>query len=339
MKKELILCGISLLLAGTPAVYGQDSSQQEIPYADPTIVLVGDTYYLTGTASQTPAGFTVLQSDRLEGPWRTGTASDARYLLTQGDAYGTTGFWAPQWIQAGNGSWGLAYTANEQTALAWGDSVTGPFRQEQPQAIDASEKNIDPYLFRDDDGKYYLYHVRFGKGNYIWVAEFDLQSGTIKPGTLHRCLDNTEPWENTPAYPSDPIMEGPTVVKLDDVYYLFYSANHFMNVDYAVGYATSSSPCGPWTKYAGNPIISRHTVGENGSGHGDLFQGKDGRLYYVYHVHASGDEVSPRRTRIVPLHLSKRADGIYDISVKGGEVIIPRRQPAAADGCAETIDI
>ena len=26
------------------------------------------------------------------------------------------------------------------------------------------------------------------------------------------------------------------------VYYLFYSANHFMNIDYSVGYATASSP-------------------------------------------------------------------------------------------------
>ena len=30
--------------------------------------------------------------------------------------------------------------------------------------VDISEKNIDPFLFRDDDGKYYLYHVRFNRG-------------------------------------------------------------------------------------------------------------------------------------------------------------------------------
>ena len=155
-----------------------------------TIVLVGDTYYLTGTSSQTPAGFTVLLSDELEGPWRTGTTDDTRFLLTQGTSYGTAGFWAPQWIQLDNNVWGLAYTANEQTALAWSDRVTGPFRQDTLRPIDASAKNIDPFLFRDDDGKCYLYHVRFDHGNYIWVAEFDLQQGTIRPETLRRCLDN-----------------------------------------------------------------------------------------------------------------------------------------------------
>ena len=65
-------------------------------------------------------------------------------------------------------------------------------------------------------------------------------------------------------------MEGPTVVKLDDLYYLFYSANHFKNIDYAVGYATSTSPYGPWKKHANNPIIHRSIVHENGSGHGDI---------------------------------------------------------------------
>ncbi len=60
-------------------------------------------------------------------------------------------------------------------------------------------------------------------------------------------------------------MEGPTVVKLDDLYYLFYSANHFKNIDYAVGYATSTSPYGPWKKHANNPIIHRSIVHENGS--------------------------------------------------------------------------
>lgn len=59
-------------------------------------------------------------------------------------------------------------------------------------------------------------------------------------------MDCTEPWEKTPNYKSAPVMEGPTVMKWDGVYYLFYSANHFMNIDYSVGYATASSPFGPW---------------------------------------------------------------------------------------------
>lgn len=82
----------------------------------------------------------------------------------------------------------------------------------------------------------------------------------------------------TPTYKSAPVMEGPTVMKWDGVYYLFYSANHFMNIDYSVGYATASSPFGPWKKHPNSPIIHRSLVGENGSGHGDVFKGLDGNI-------------------------------------------------------------
>lgn len=150
--------------------------------------------------------------------------------------------------------------------MASADSWKGPFRQTDIKPIDRSQKNIDPFLFRDDDGKYYLYHVRFGNGNFIWVAEFNLAKGEIIPGTLKKCMESTEEWEATAAYISAPVMEGPTVIKLDGVYYLFYSANDYRSLDYAVGYATSNSPMGPWTKNENSPIIHRSIVGENGSG-------------------------------------------------------------------------
>jgi beta-xylosidase len=119
-------------------------------------------------------------------------------------------------------------------------------------------------------------------------------------------------------------MEGPTVIKLKDKYYLFYSANHFMNIDYSVGYAVSDSPYGPWIKQKNSPIIHRSIVGENGSGHGDIFEGLDGQLYYVYHIHFSQTQASPRRTRIVPLHKEwDSKNGLYKFSVKGNEVIVP----------------
>lgn len=207
--------------------------------------------------------------------------------------------------------------------IASSKSVFGPFRQKEVRPIDASAKNIDSFLFKDDDGKYYLYHVRFNKGNYLWVAEFDMKKGSIKPETLKQCMDCTEPWEKTPNYKSSPVMEGPTVMKWDGVYYLFYSANHFMNIDYAVGYATATSPFGPWKKHPNSPIIHRSLVGENGSGHGDVFKGLDGKYYYVYHVHRSDSTVQPRKTRIVPLILEKGNDGLYSITVDKEHVIKP----------------
>lgn len=297
-----------------------------IAYADPTIFLENGVYYMSGTSqvgNQSSRGFTVLMSDDLQ-EWTTGTTESYRFIMGPewGTAFGTGGFWAPQWYKE-DGMYYLLYTANEQVAIARADAVSGIFRQDKPVAIDPSVGNIDPYLFKDDDGKYYLYHVRFGGGNFIWLAEFDLKTGTIDPATLKQCLELTEPWERMYNYDSSRIMEGPTVVKWDGIYYLFYSANHFKDPDYAVGYATATSPTGPWTKYPGNPIIRRDIVGEKGSGHGDLFEGKDGKYYYVYHVWGEGDDPDARQTRIAPLIREKGADGIYKVSVDAGHIITP----------------
>lgn len=296
------------------------SKEEQIAFADPTIVRQGANYYLTGTTNTIPQGFSMLVSKDLKNWTSTGP------LLTEGpQVYGDKGFWAPQLYLNGK-TWQLAYTANEQVAVAESPSLTGPFTQKQVKPVDASEKNIDPFIFTDDDGKTYLYHVRFNNGNYLWVAAYDKNTMSIDPSTLKQCLGNTEAWENTPDYPAAPIMEGPTVIKHKGKYYLFYSANHFMSRDYAVGYAVADSPMGPWHKSADNRIIHRSIVGENGSGHGDVFADKKGNLFYVYHVHNSNHAVSPRLTRIVPLHFIPSNDGFDHVIVKKEEVIVPMKK-------------
>lgn len=301
--------------------------EQDLFFADPTIYVDNGKYYLTGTGGSAGGapGFSMLESDDLK-TWAlpTGANDAVHMILTQGDqTYGTEGFWAPQLFKATD-TYYLTYTANEQTVLAQSTTLFGPYRQKEVVAIDSSEKNIDSYIFKDDDDKYYLYHVRFDDGNYLWVAEFDLAKGTIKPETLTKCFGQTEPWEATPAYGASPIMEGPTVVKLKGKYYLFYSANHYKSVDYAVGYAVSDSPYGPWVKHHDSPILHRSVVSENGAGHGDLFEGLDGQLYYVYHVHFNQQQVSPRKTRIVPVIKQWDAEaGLYTFSINSDAVIEP----------------
>lgn len=320
--KSLIVC--SILLVVVLQLVAQE--KKEIFFADPTIYFDGGKYYLTGTKGGGGApGFAILESKDLKN-WKTpeGPGSAEHMILSKGDqCFGTQGFWAPQIFRVDQ-TYYLSYTANEQTVLAESNTLLGPYRQKEVAPIDGSAKNIDSFVFRDDDGKYYLYHVRFSNGNYIWVAEFDLKTGKINPETLTKCFGQTEPWEATPNFESAPIMEGPTVIKMKGKYYLFYSANHFKNIDYSVGYAVSDSPFGPWKKYAGHPILHRSIVGENGSGHGDLFEGLDGQLYYVYHIHFDQQQVSPRRTRIVPVVKEWDAEkGQYKFSVSGTKVIVP----------------
>ena len=104
----------------------------------------------------------------------------------------------------------------------------------------------------------------------------------------------------------------PQVIRHKNLYYLIYSVNDFRNPDYAVGYATSTSPLGPWIKSADSPFISRGNVGENGTGHGDILTIGNRHLLYVFHTHFSKVAVSPRKTAIAEIRFVKDKHGKTD---------------------------
>lgn len=269
----------------------------QIHLADPTVFCDNGTYYLYGTSPVSDNGFWVYTSTDLQ-HW-SGPAGAVDGYALRGNTYGTQGFWAPQVFKK-DGRYAMAYTANEQIAIAWADSPLGPFVQDEPAMIPAKTKEIDPFVFHDDDGKTYMYHVRLIGGNRIYVAEMNDDLRSMKEETARECIAvNGKGWENT-AEGKWGVSEGPTVVKLDGTYYMFYSCNDFRSIDYAMGYATAKSPLGPWKKHK-KPIVSRHLTGENGTGHGDLFRDGDGRWMYVLHTHNSNSKVSPRRTAMVEL--------------------------------------
>jgi xylan 1,4-beta-xylosidase len=278
--------------------------------ADPIIFYEDGQYYLYGTGSN--SGFTVYQSSDLQN-WRGPVGKkDGGHALLRGDAYGSKGFWAPQ-IFKHNGKYYMAYTADEHIGIAESDSPLGPFVQKDIKAISGPGKQIDPYIFKDTDGQLYLYHVRLQQGNRIFVAKLKDDLSDIDTSTTKECLSATLPWENT-AKSGWPVSEGPTVVKRDGLYYLLYSCNDFRNIDYAVGYATATSPMGPWTKYTGNPVLSRANTGWNGTGHGDLFTGQGGQLYYVLHTHHSNTSArGQRRTGIVKMAFTKTKPAVLTV--------------------------
>ncbi|ASZ11877.1 glycoside hydrolase family 43 protein [Chitinophaga pendula] len=306
------LCSLVIIAVLMAVAVNSAAQPPAIFLADPTIFVDKGIFYSYGTGSS--EGFPYYTS--LDGKsWRQGPDSAHRLALTHGDAYGSSGFWAPQVFKRGNNYY-MAYTANEQIAIAKASSPAGPFRQDAPVSLSGSGRQIDPFLFFDKDGKVYLYHVKLQAGNRIFVAEMKSDLSDVVPGTEKECIASTEAWENT-AGSEWPVTEGPTVFKRNNLYYLLYSANDFRSKDYAVGYATATSPTGPWKKYSGNPIISRQTVHQNGSGHGDVFYGKDGSMYYVFHTHRSAAAVSPRATAAVRLTFRPTKNGADVLEADG----------------------
>ena len=280
------------------------NTEQPILLADPTIFAENGQYYVYGTSSN--QGFEAYTSSNLE-DW-TGPCGNLQngFVLTTGTSFGVSSFWAPQVFKR-NGKYYIAYCAattkdhaSQQIAIAEADSPRGPFSQKTKVSIPADMQEIDPFVFVDDDGKIYLYHVREIDSNAIYVSKLNSDMTETDETKTARCIKaNTYTWENV-ANASWPVAEGPTVVKRDGVYYLFYSVNDFRNINYAVGYATSDSPMGPWTKHP-EPILTRELIGQNGPGHGDIFQDAKGDYYYVFHTHNSSTQVAPRKTALIKM--------------------------------------
>lgn len=302
-----------VLLFSVPAVAQRPVKDSNAVYiADPCVFYYNGIYYLYGTTEENANnGFIAYTSTDLKS-WKRSTAQNG-YALSKTEAFGQSGFWAPQVFQQKD-TFYMAYVANEHIAIAKATHPAGAFTQKIAKQLDAPVKQIDPYVFVDDDGKKYLYHVRLTNGNRIFVAEMNDDYSAIKPETLKECITATEQWENTKNV-SWPVTEGPTVMKHKGLYYMFYTANDFRNPDYAVGYATATSPYGPWKKSGDSPIISKHLLGVNGTGHGDFFQDKKGNLLYVLHTHFNDSTTGPRRTAIIKVRFVKNKKAGIDAPV------------------------
>ena len=283
--------------------------ENRLPIADPYVLFYEDKYYAYGTRTN---GFEVYISDDLE-HWRRG----GRLALSPQDSWGTKWYWAPEvyYIESEKKFY-MFYTVDEHICVATSDSPEGPFVQDEKKPV-REEKGIDASLFVDDDGKAYLYFVRFTGGNVIWGVEMNSDLKSVKEETLRECIKADASWELQQAK----VAEGPSLLKRNGVYYLIYSANHFRSQDYAVGYATATSPLGPWKKYDGNPILCRDkdvAARLVGTGHGAPFLCRDGSYKYIYHAHSSVNRVEPRTSYLNDLIFGD--DGVISIV---GNVIKP----------------
>ena len=301
---------------------------------DPSVFVEDGKYYLIGTENSlssqegksSAAVFPMyaLEDLRLCRKVETGCA-EAR-LLPRTNAFGKAQFWAPQ-IFRHKDRYYLAYTSDLHWGLAVSDRVGGPYRAhvEFPKG----GGRIDPFVFVDDDGRIWAYFsdwkVEGNSGVAVVELTKDLKAFVGEP-TL--CVKNDRPWERKSldpeyvelnsklgyrgwqAYQSNAAtVEGPTVLKRNGKYVLFYSANDFRSPDYCVCAAVADTPKGPWKKMQEGPVLSRAETGFNGTGHGDVFIDNFGAMWYVFHVHNLPTRVDPRRTGVVRLIETFGADG------------------------------
>lgn len=274
-----------------------------VSLGDPFIMLYENTYYAYGTNADD--GIEVYTSDDLS-LWK----KESKLALKSDDSWGERWFWAPEvYYNKEKDKFFMYYSADEHICVATSNSPLGPFTQEVKEPVLSDEKAIDNTLFIDDDGKAYTYFDRFNDGLNIWVAELEDDLQTIKLSTLTKCINVSQEWEEI--WPR--VNEGAFVVKHKGYYYLTYSANSYESPFYGIGFATATSPIGPWTKYEANPILQK-PQDLVGVGHSAMFKDKSGQLKVVFHAHHNEDSIHPRAMYIADVSFSDDAIPVMKIS-------------------------
>ena len=278
--------------------------------ADPFVMTWQGKYYLYATND--PKGYRVYVSDDFTA-WE-----EKGYCLRAEDVQGKEMFWAPEVMERG-GRFYMVYTSEEHIGIAQSDSPLGPFVQREKKWL-SEEKAIDGHFFADDDGEVYLYYVRLRGQNEIYVARLNNEITEIDETHEKFLCRAEEEWELRDCK----VTEGPFVLKHKGKYYLTYSANHTRSEDYAIGYAVSDSPLGPFVKYKGNPILHKNEYA-SGVGHHSFTRSKDGKeLICVYHRHFSKDTFRPRMICADRAEFVAQADG-DDILVVHGPTGTPQK--------------
>ncbi|KAG9251703.1 glycoside hydrolase family beta-glycosidase [Emericellopsis atlantica] len=258
-------------------------------YADPDGIKFGDTYWIYATLSisfDEQTYFDAFSSQDLNS-WTKHT----QVFSANGSEWAESSFWAPCVVER-DGQYYFYYTANNPVAnednagigVAVASTPGGPFIDLINEPIVGKRINegnpMDPQVFVDDDGTYYL--VWGGTRAFIAPLSADMAS-------LELSDDFAEPRDITPDHG---YTEGAFMLKRDGLYYFMWSEGGYGTPDYRVAYAMSKSLFGPFNR-AG--LVLRKDDVADGPGHNSVFKDDDGQYYVVYHRRIIGDDVADHR--------------------------------------------
>lgn len=329
--RELLGLSVALLaLCAAPAVAGPTATFSDISYRatdvtepapgnyrnpvlpgfhpDPSVVRVGDDYYLvTSTFSWFP-GLPVFHSRDLVN-WKLISHAIERPGLMDFSGLNmvTDGLYAPA-IEYHDGKF---YVFNTCVRCGGNFFVTatdpaGPWSD--PVWIEVG--GIDPSLFVDDDGTTWVLNnddpqggSRYNGHRAIWIQQIDLETGQMV-GPRTQLVDGGVKPEENPIWP-----EGPHIYKVDGWYYL-NAAEGGTAEGHAQTIYRSRNVTGPFVPGPTNPTLTQRDLPRDrpdrveATGHADFVQLPDGSWWTVFlatRPFAGQSTLLGRETWLLPL--------------------------------------
>jgi beta-xylosidase len=300
-------------------------------FADPFLLYAEDGFWYAYATNASGKNVQIARSKDLLS-WQ--LLSDAMPALAKWAKPGGSLVWAPEVAKVAQ-NYVLYYTARDKASnrqcvgVATAAKPEGKFKDtsDKPLVCQAKEGGtIDASPFQDGN-KLYLYYKNDGNccgiPTYIYVQEL-APDGLSLVGEPVRLVRNDLRWEGG-------VIEAPTMIKRDGKYYLFFSANNYAGVEYAVGYARCETATGPCTDAPENPILkSQLQKPPNmviGPGHQTLIRlgDEDWLVYHAWEVVGGGRRGDRRQVWM------NRLDWQDDKPVVVGPLTGPQPAPAARE--------
>lgn len=252
-------------------------------HPDPSIVRVGDTYYIASSTFEWWPGVRFHESKDLVN-WRfIGYALNETRLLDMTGNPDSGGIWAPD-LSYCDGKFYLIYTDVKVTDgsykdctnyLTTAENITGPWSD--PVVLNTA--GFDASLFHDDDGRKYLINQYWDPRSFhhpfygIMCTEFSEKDGRLI-GEPWRIYEGTK----------DKFTEGPHLYKRNGYYYLFVAQGGTMFAHQERA-ARSTSLHGEFVTQPGGPFLTTldapyHPIQK--AGHGSLVETETGEWYFTH---------------------------------------------------------
>jgi beta-xylosidase len=262
-------------------------------YADPEARLFADQYWIYPTYSAPYDQQLFL--DAFSSSDLVTWAKHPRVLDAASVSWARRAVWAPSVVER-DGWYYLFFSANDiqndqqlgGIGVARSRRPQGPFADHLGRPLVDRFHNgaqpIDPFVFKDEDGAYYLL---YGGWRHCNIAKLNADFTGFVPFS-----DGTTFKEITPAG----YVEGSFMFVKDGRYYFMWSEGGWTGPNYAVAYAIGPSPLGPFTRTG--RILQQDPAIATGAGHHSILRApRSGAWYIVYHRRPLGQ--TDRNHRVV----------------------------------------
>lgn len=284
-------------------------------YADPEAAIFNNQYWIYPTYSA--AYDKQVFFDAFSSPDLLNWTKHNKILDTTNVKWAKRAVWAPAIVKKDN-QYFLFFGANDiqnnkeygGIGVAVADNPAGPFKDYLGKPLIDKFYNgaqpIDQFIFKDNDGKYYIIYGGWKHCNIAKLANDFTGIEPFEDGVLYK--------EITP----ENYVEGPLMVIRNNKYYFMWSEGGWTGPDYSVAYAVADSPFGPFKRVG--KILQQDTAIATGAGHHSVIHNtRSDNWYIVYHRRPVGETAANNRvTCIEQLHFDK--DGLIipvKISISG----------------------